>query len=224
MSRKITLTASDGHQLSAYRAEPEGAPRGGVLVFQEIFGVNSHIRSVTDRLAQEGYLAIAPQLFDRLEQNFESGYSAEEVAAARPLLGRFDWDAALRDAEAARAAIAGEAGKVSALGFCLGGSLAFLCATRLTGFASAVSYYGGQIAPRADEEPRCPVLMHFGETDHTISLTDVETIRQKRPDAEIHVYPAGHGFNCDERASFEPKSAELAWTRTLDWLERNGTR
>ncbi|MHB2263773.1 dienelactone hydrolase family protein [Aliihoeflea sp. PC F10.4] len=221
-SRTIVASASDGHELSAYLAEPDSSPRGGVLVFQEIFGVNSHIRAVTDRLAAEGYVAIAPQLFDRLSPDFESGYSADEITAARPLLARFDWDAALLDAEAARAAIAGQTGKVSALGFCLGGSLAFLCATRMSGISSAIVYYGGQIALRAAEVPGCPVLMHFGEMDHTIPIVDVETIRRKRPESEIHVYPSGHGFNCDERASFEPKSAALAWSRTLDWLDRNG--
>jgi carboxymethylenebutenolidase len=212
------LTASDGHRLGAYRADPAGAPRGGVVVVQEIFGVNHHIRAVCDRLAALGYAAVAPALFDRFQPDFQSGYSPQEVAAARQLAMQRDWDAALRDTEAA-VKVLRPTGSVAVIGFCMGGTMAFLAATRLERIAAAVSFYGGQITGFADEVPRCPTQMHFGEHDEHIPMTDVEAIRAKRPDCEIHVYPAGHGFYCDERASFHAPSATLAWERTLSWLD-----
>jgi carboxymethylenebutenolidase len=220
VGESIRLTASDGHELGAYRADPKGVARGGVVVLQEIFGVNRHIRSVCDRLAGEGYSAIAPALFDRFLPDFESGYSPEEVAEARKHLGNLDWDALMRDTAAA-ADLLRRDGPVATMGFCLGGSVSYLAAARLPDLAAAVCYYGGQIRRFADEAPRCPTQMHFGEQDHAIPLGDVEAIRAKRPECEIHLYPAGHGFNCDERASFEPASAKLAWGRSLAFLEQH---
>lgn len=217
MGKHLSLTTSDQHKLGAYRADPQGKPRGGIVVAQEIFGVNSHIRNVCDRLAAAGYVAIAPALFDRFVRDFESGYTPDEVAHARKYLGNIDWGKMLLDMEAGVKDVQ-SAGPVGVVGFCMGGSVAYLAATRLTGLSAAVAFYGGQIAKYADETPKCPVQMHFGEQDTGIPMSDVEIIKQKRPDTEIHTYPAGHGFNCDERGSFHAPSAALAWQRTLEFL------
>lgn len=219
MGRHLSLTASDNHRLGAYRADPAGAPKGGIVVAQEIFGVNHHIRNVCDRLAAEGYCAVAPALFDRFVRDFESGYSPDEVANARKYLTQIDWDAMLRDMAAAVTELK-DAGPIGVIGFCMGGSIAYLCATRLNDLKASVCFYGGQIVKFADEKPKCPVQMHFGEKDAGIPLTDVEAIREKRPEADVHVYPgAQHGFHCDERASYDAPSSALAWTRTLAFLQ-----
>ncbi|HLL27134.1 MAG TPA: dienelactone hydrolase family protein [Xanthobacteraceae bacterium] len=222
MGTKVTLTAADGFQLGAYRADPKGPPRGGVVVIQEIFGVNHHIRAVCDRLADVGYRVMAPQVFDRMIPNFESGYSETEIAKARELLPRLDWAKLMLDASAAVDALKKEGGPVAMIGFCMGGTVAFIAATRLGGLAASVCYYGGQIIRYADSKPRCPVQMHFGEKDASIPMGDVETIRQKRPECEIFTYPgAGHAFNRDESpAAYEPNSAKLAWQRTLAFLAK----
>src|SRR5437016_6096222 len=151
MGTKITLTAPDGHKLGAYRADPAGAPQGGVVVVQEIFGVNHHIRAVCDRLATAGYAAIAPALFDRQVRDFQSGYTPDEIAAARKFVANPDWAAFLRDVEPAIEALK-SAGPVAVIGFCMGGSVAFLAATRLAGLSAAVCFYGGAIARFADEK------------------------------------------------------------------------
>lgn len=211
----IDLTAADGHPFSAYRADPDGAPKGGIVVIQEIFGVNPHIRSICDRLAADGYAAIAPALFDRTERGFESGYSPTEIDHARSFIAAPDWDGFLHDTDAARAAIA-PIGRIGIVGFCLGGSVAFLAAARLTGFAAASGFYGGRIAAFADEVPRCPVQLHYGAEDTGIPLSQVEDVRAKRPECGIHVYDgAAHGFHCDARASFHPEASAKAWARTM---------
>jgi carboxymethylenebutenolidase len=221
LGKHFSLTAADKHQLGAYRADPKGAPKGGLVVIQEIFGVNRHIRSVCDRFAGEGYVAVAPALFDRTERGFESGYSPDEVANARKFVANPDWAAMLRDVQAAMTDVK-SVGPVGIVGFCMGGTVVFLSATRLDGFSAAVCYYGGRIAAFADEKPRCPTQMHFGDQDQSIPMSDVETIKQKRADCEIHVYPgAGHGFHCDERASFHEPSAKVAWQRTLAFLQKH---
>jgi carboxymethylenebutenolidase len=191
-----------------------------MVVAQEIFGVNSHIRNVCDRLAAQGYVAVAPALFDRFVRDFQSGYSADEIAHARSYLGKIDWAKMLLDIQAGIDDVKA-AGPVGVIGFCMGGSVAFLAATRLSGVSAAVAYYGGQIVKFADEKPKCQVQMHFGETDASIPMSDVEIIKEKRKDCEIYTYPAGHGFYCDERASFNDASAKLAWQRTLDFLAKN---
>lgn len=217
MGHHIELQAADGHRLGGYRADPEGEAIGGIVVLQEIFGVNHHIRSICDRLAAEGFIAVAPALFDRITPGFESGYSDDEVTKARSFISRVDWDAMLLDVEAAAGAFSGGQPK-SVVGFCLGGSVAYLAAVRQKGFAASVCFYGGKIVAYADEAPLCPTQMHFGEEDHGIPMSDVDTIREKRPDCDIHIYPAGHGFNCDERASYHAKSAALAWERSLAFI------
>jgi len=218
MGKPISLTAADGHGLGAYRADPSGKARGGVVVVQEIFGVNHHIRSVCDRLAALGYCAIAPALFDRISPNFQSGYSPEEVAKARSFVANVDWSGLMRDTAAACDELK-KHGSVGVLGFCMGGSVAFVAATQFAGLAAAVCFYGGQIIRHADSKPACPVQMHFGEKDEHIPMTDVQTIRTKRPECEIYTYAAGHGFYCDERLSYHAESANIAWGRTLRFLD-----
>ena len=218
MGEGVTLTASDGFRLGGYRSDPEGPPKGAVVVIQEIFGVNHHIRAVCDRLSGQGFIALSPAIFDRKERDFESGYSDAERARAVAFLSDFDWSAALLDTEAAVDEFRAT-GAPAVIGFCLGGSLAFLAATRLDGLAASICFYGGQIARYADEKPRCPTQMHFGDNDQSIPLSDIQKIKAKRLDCDIHIYHGGHGFNCDERASYEPKSAALAWKRSSEWLE-----
>ena len=220
MGKNITLTAPDGHKLGAYWADPAGTPKGGVVVIQEIFGVNHHIRSVCDRLAAAGYAAVAPALFDRVEPGFECGYSPEEVTAARRFVQNPNFGGFMQDAASAMGELK-SAGPVSILGFCLGGTVAFGAACNLEGLASSVCYYGGAIAKMADQKPKCPTQMHFGALDTHIPMSDVEMIRAKRPECDIHVYPgAAHGFSCDERSSFNKEAAAEAWTRTLEWIGR----
>jgi carboxymethylenebutenolidase len=220
MGRKLKLRAADGFEIGAYRADPAGRPRGRVVVIQEIFGVNNHIRSVCDRLASAGYVALAPQIFDRIERNFETGYSEVEVAHARTFIPKLDWAKVMMDTEAAIDALKKE-GSVAVMGFCLGGSVSYIAATKVGGLAAAVCYYGGQIIQHIDKKPRCPVQMHFGAHDTHIPLSDVEIMKQKQPQAEIYVYQhAGHGFHCDERGSYDQPSSRIAWERTLGFLSR----
>jgi carboxymethylenebutenolidase len=214
----IKLTASDHFQLGGYRADPASAPRAAVVVIQEIFGVNHHIRGVCDRFAGNGYVAIAPAIFDRIEPNFQSGYAPEEVAVARKFVANPDWPAMLRDSQAAIDAVK----DIGPVGFCLGGSVAYAAATRLSGLSAAIGYYGGAIVRFADDAPKVPTLLHFGEKDAGIPQSDVDIISAKRPDVEIHVYPgAQHGFNCDERASYDPASSGIAKQRSLDFFARH---
>ncbi|MDQ0315076.1 dienelactone hydrolase family protein [Amorphus orientalis] len=221
MGETITLTAGDGFQLGAYVATPTEEPqKGGVVVVQEIFGVNRHIREVCDWFAHAGYKAIAPAIFDRTEPGFESGYSEEEIKKARSFIANPDFDQMLMDVGAAKAVLA-EEGPVAVVGYCLGGSLAFAAATRMHGLAAAVGYYGGKVKAFADEKPMCPVMLHFGETDQSIPMEDVEEVRRKRPEVELYVYPAGHGFNCDHRSAYEPESARIAGERTLAFLDKH---
>jgi carboxymethylenebutenolidase len=221
VGQDITLTASDGFKLGGYRADPAGAAKGAIVVIQEIFGVNHHIRSVCDRLAREGYVAIAPSVFDRSEPNFQSGYSPEEVAVARKFVANPDWAAMLRDTQAAIDAVK-DVGPVGIIGFCLGGSVAYVAATKLTGLKAAVGYYGGAIVRFADDKPTVPTQLHFGEKDAGIPLTDVEAIKAKRPEVEVHIYSgAQHGFHCDERASYDKASADIAWPRSLAFFAKH---
>jgi carboxymethylenebutenolidase len=221
VGQDIKLTASDNFQLGAYRADPAGAPKAAVVVIQEIFGVNHHIRSVCDRFAGEGYVAIAPAIFDRLERNFQCGYSPDEIANARKFVANPDWAAMLRDTQAAIDAVS-DVGAVGIVGFCLGGSVAYAAATKLTGLSAAIGYYGGAIVRFADDKPRVPTQLHFGEKDAGIPLADVETIRTKRPEVEIYIYPgAQHGFHCDERASYDKTSADIAWPRSLGFFAKH---
>ena len=221
MGHDIKLTASDHFQLGGYRADPAGAPRAAVVVIQEIFGVNHHIRAICDRFAGNGYVAIAPAIFDRLEPNFQCGYSPDEIANARKFVANPDWAAMLRDTQAAIDAVS-DVGAVGIVGFCLGGSVAYAAATKLKGLSAAIGYYGGAIVRFADDKPQVPTQLHFGEKDAGIPLADVETIRAKRPEVEIYIYPgAQHGFHCDERASYDKTSADIAWPRSLGFFAKH---
>jgi carboxymethylenebutenolidase len=221
VGKDLKLTASDNFQLSAYRADPKATPKGAVVVIQEIFGVNHHIRAVCDRLAGEGYVAIAPSIFDRIEPNFTSGYSPDEIAIARKFVANPDFAAMLRDTQAAIDAVK-DVGPVGIVGFCLGGSIAYAAATKLSGLKAAIGYYGGVIVRFADDKPKVPTQLHFGEKNAGIPLSDVEAIKAKRPEVEVHVYPgAQHGFHCDERASYDKASADIAWPRSMEFFAKH---
>lgn len=215
MGETFRLQAADGHEFDAYRAEPAGRARGGIVVVQEIFGVTDHIQRVADGFAAEGYLAIAPALFDRVAPGIRLDYGA--VEQGRDTMMKLDQDQSVLDMQAAVKAAA-SAGKVAVVGYCWGGAMADLAACRLP-IAAAVSYYGGRLASWLDLKPGCPVIYHFGEKDPLIPADLVAQIRAGRPDGIIHLYPdAGHGFNCDERPDFEPASAALALERSLEFL------
>ena len=219
MGTTITLTADDGHQFTAYWAEPRGASKGALVIIQEIFGVNSHIRRVADEYAGDGYLAVAPALFDRAERGVELGYSPDDIARGRDIRARVGWDEALSDIRAAMKSVENSgSGKAGVIGYCWGGSLAWLTATRLNP-ACAVCYYGGAIVQFKDERPRCPVMMHFGERDQSIPIGAVAEIREAQPEALVFVYTAGHGFNCEQRKDYDAESAAVAKSRTLSFLD-----
>ncbi len=215
---QLALTAADGHALSAYRADPPKGtkPRGAIVVIQEIFGVNSHMRRTTDGFVADGYVAICPALFDRLGKGIELGYTPDDVAKGRELRGKIAWEAVLADMAAAIKA-AREVGKVGVVGYCWGGSVAWRTATQLT-VDAAVGYYGGQVAEFAAETPKCPVMLHFGEKDAGIPMTQVETVRRHHPALPVHVYDADHGFNCDDRKQYDAAAAKLARQRTLEFF------
>jgi len=212
----LQLLATDGHRLSACLAPPEGRPRGGVVVVQEIFGVNSHIRRTAEQYAAAGYLAIAPALFDRVQRDVELGYDAASRESAIELVKKTTIEGAIADLDAAVAAVA-HAGRVGMVGYCWGGRLTYLACCK-TNVAAGVAYYGAGIAQLLDDTPRCPLMFHFGEHDSHIPLTEVEAIRRAYPAGVYHTYPAGHGFNCSERASFDAASARLAFERTLEFF------
>lgn len=215
MGQFISLTASDGHSLSAYEAEPTGAPRGGVVVVQEIFGVNAHIRKLVDEFAAEGYRAMAPALFDRVERGVDLGYGESDVGKGFGLRKVVPFEEALRDVDASVKALR-LAGRVGVVGYCWGGTIAWLAASRIGGISAVSAYYGGGIAQFANARPKCPVQLHFGEQDKHIPRTDVNMMRLAWPHVDVHTYSAGHGFNCDARDSYDAVSAALARQRTLE--------
>lgn len=219
MGKKITLRASDGFELGGYRADPAGKPKGGLVILQEICGVNAHMREVCDRFAGQGYLAVAPALFDRQRRDFECGYSEAELGEGLKIAMGLDWRSAMLDVGAA-AAIAREAGRVGAVGYCFGGFGAYYAAARTNELQAAVCYYF-QIGKAGDWKPNCPVQAHFGARDKHIPLAKVEAFRQKRPDVEVNIYDdADHGFNNDAADRHHAAAAKLAQERTLAWLER----
>ena len=216
------LTAADGHTCDAYEVHPEGA-RGAVVIVQEIFGVNAHIRSVVDRFAAFGYRTIAPALFDRIEPGVELDYDGPGVERGRELAGQIKWAPAMTDLAAAVDLVAAT-GPVGVVGYCFGGSLAWRAAAELP-VAAAVGYYGGQIHELNDLRPVAPTLLHFGELDHAIPLDHVAAIAAAHADVPVHVYPgAEHGFNCDARGSYDPISATIALGRTVEFFVANGVR
>ena len=219
MGELIRLTATDGHEFAAYCAG-DTASHAALVLIQEIFGVNSHIRSVADDYARQGFLVIAPALFDRVQPNLELGYGSADAKQGMRAAAQIGLETALKDVTAALRYAEERAGKrkVGVLGFCFGGSLAWLAATRL-GPAAAVCYYGGRIALHAAEKPRCPVMLHFGAQDAHIGPEEIDTIKRQHPGVPLFLYAAGHGFNCEQRKDYEPQSAGLARQRTLEFLQ-----
>lgn len=216
MGRSITLTAGDGHGFAAYRADPPGAAKGGLVVVQEIFGVNGHIRELVDRFAGKGYAAVAPALFDRKEPGVELAYDEASFGRGRELRGQLDDSWILADVDAAAAAVS-SAGKVGLIGYCFGGYVAWISACGLDSLACSVSCYGGGVAARAaGDTPRCPVQFHFGDKDHAIPMGDVQKIRDAHPDVPSFVYDdAAHGFCCDHRDVYDAGACERAHARAF---------
>jgi carboxymethylenebutenolidase len=223
MSEHVKLRAEDGHEFDAYAAKPAGVPIAGLVVVQEIFGVNAHLRSVADGYAKDGFFAVAPALFDRIERGVDLKYEGEDMQKAMALAKQLNTDALLKDAAAAiDYARIQTRGKTGVIGYCLGGSIAWLAACRFE-IDAAVGYYGGNIAQHAFEQPRCPVLLHFGKKDNHIPPGAVDKIRTAHPEIPIYLYEAGHGFSCGARASYDAPSAKLARQRSLGFLKENLT-
>lgn len=221
MGDYVQLRATDGFALRAYEANPKATPKGAVVVVQEIFGVNSHIREVTDGYAQEGYYAIAPQIFDRVERNVELGYeSADMKRGVEIARGKCKPEQLMMDIQAA-IDYAGRHGRVGVVGYCFGGLLVWLAACNLSGVAAASSYYGGGVVNEVDKAPKCPIILHFGDKDAHIPLSQVDLLRTKHPKLGVYVYPADHGFNCDHRASYDAAAAKLAKSRTLEFFSQH---
>jgi len=223
MAETAMLEAGDGHSLGAHFARPSGRASGAIVVVQEIFGVNDHIQSVCDRFAAGGWVAVAPALFDRVERSTELDYDVDGVAEGRRIKDELGLEEALMDIAAAADAAAievGGTGRVAVVGYCWGGSLAAAASIYLGHmFGAAVGYYGGQVVDLLGESPQIPLLLHFGEMDAGIPLSDIESIRVAWPDVAVHVHQgAGHGFNCDQRASFHAGAADRALETTLQFV------
>ncbi len=223
MSTDVKLRAADGQEFSAYVARPAGEPIAGLVVVQEIFGVNPHIRSVADGYAKDGFLAVAPALFDRIQPGIELGYDGADMQTALGLIPKLDTEKALADIAAAYEYAGKTTGKkVGVIGFCFGGTLAWVSAARLHP-AAAVGYYGGRIGNYVAEKPSASVMLHFGKLDTHIPAEEVEKVHAAHPDVEIYWYDAGHGFNCDARASYDAAAAKEARQRSLAFLKKNLT-
>ena len=227
MGQFTNLTAADGFIFSAYVAQPEGTPKAAVVVLQEIFGVNSHIRSVADLYAAQGYLVVAPATFERAQPGVELGYTDADMGTGfgyKTAVDALPAPGVLQDIQAAidhAAKVSG--GKVGIVGFCWGGVLTWRAACTLTGLSAAVPYYGGGIT--APEEiartPSCPVLAHFADNDSYIPLDGVEAFKKAHPEVEAHIYAGHHGFNCDQRGSFDETARDLAKTRTIAFFAKH---
>jgi len=221
MAQMIELKAQDGHRLAAYQVDPPGKPRGGVVVIQEIFGVNSHIKSVADGYASDGYLVIAPAMFDRVQRGYDTGYSQPEIEVGRAVMQKLDWAQTLLDVDGAVAA-AKAAGKVGIVGYCWGGTVAWVAAARAAGLACSAPHYGGGMPGFIGEKPKCPVMCHFGELDQSPTLEQSKAIAAAHPEITAHFYAgAGHGFNCDHRASYNADASRLARERTLAFFRQH---
>ena len=220
MGRNVKLQASDVFSFDGYLAEPAGKPIGGLVIVQEIFGVNQHIRSVADRFAGEGFLALAPAIFDRVEPNVDLGFDPASMQKGIGLAQKLNMDDVVKDVEATLQYLHKATGKpASVVGYCYGGTVAWLSATRLAP-AAAVGYYGGNIASFNGETPKVPVMLHFGLRDDHIPQTDVDKIQAAHPEVEIYRYATGHAFNNDMRASYDSEAASEALTRTLAFLRK----
>ena len=221
MGKMIELTASDGHKLAAYRADPSGKPRGAIVVIQEIFGVNSHIKSVSDGFAADGYLAVAPAMYDRVSRNYDTGYSQDEIQAGLKIMQGLDWNNTMKDVTAA-VELAKSAGKVGIVGYCWGGTVTWVAAARSAGLACAAPYYGGGMPNFIGDKPKCPTMCHFGEQDQSPTLEQAKAIAAAHPEITAHYYAgAGHGFNCDHRPSYNAAASKLARERTLEFFRKH---
>jgi len=225
MGNFVDLKAADGFTFPAYVARPAGQPKGGIVVVQEIFGVNSHIRSVADGYAADGYLAVAPSTFHRVRPGVELGYQQEDMSAGMALktaVEALPSPGVLQDLQAA-VDHAAQAGKVGIVGYCWGGLLTWRAACELTGLSAAVPYYGGGMTTPDEiaRQPKVPVMAHFADQDHWISLDSVEAFKKAHPGVEVHVYHGNHGFNCDQRAAYGAEPAKLARERTLAFFGRH---
>ena len=221
MGKMIELKASDGHKLAAYRADPAGKPRGAIVVIQEIFGVNSHIKAVTDGYAADGYVAIAPAMYDRVQKNYETGYSQDEIQAGLKIMQGLNWDNTMKDVTAA-VEEAKKSGKVGIVGYCWGGTVAWVAAARVPGLAAAAPYYGGGMPNFINEKPKVPVMAHFGEQDQSPTLDQAKAIAKAHPEIAANYYPgAGHGFNCDHRPSYNAEASKLARSRTVEFFRKH---
>jgi carboxymethylenebutenolidase len=219
MGETIKLKSADGFTFSAYVAGPANATKG-VVVVQEIFGVNHHIRDMADRFAAQGYAVVAPAVYDRVQPGFEVGYTQDDIAKGRDVRMKLNDTQLMQDVEAAATHLTGK--KLGIVGYCFGGTVAWWGATRSSKFAASSCWYGGGIPGTKDERPNCPVQMHFGEKDASIPMTDVDSVRAAQPKAEVFVYDgAQHGFGCDERGSYSKPDYELAQTRTLDFFAKH---
>ncbi len=223
MGSMISVRTADDVSLPVYLAEPAGVRRGSLVVIQEIFGVNSYVRGVADRFAEAGYVCYAPDLYHRIEPGIELGYGPEEVARARELKEQAGWDHAVMDIQTCVSTLLIDH-RVGVIGFCYGGSLAWLSACRGYGMEAVVCYYGGQIAAFLDRSPKVPVQMHFGDRDTSIPADDIGRIRTFAPEVDLHVHDGEHGFACTERAGFHPDSAAAAHDLTLAFLARHVAR
>jgi len=215
MGKMIQLTASDGHKLDAYRADPSGKPRGAIVVIQEIFGVNSHIKNVAD-----GYVAIAPAMFDRAQKGFDVGYKPDDITKGREVRGKVTTYMAMMDTQAA-VYEAKKSGKVGIVGYCWGGFVAWMASAKVNGLVAAVPYYGGGILDNADLQPKVPVMGHFGDKDAHIPVEGVKKLAEKHPKQQIFIYEADHGFNCDQRGSYNAPAAKQARERTLAFFRKH---
>ena len=219
MNEILEMTAKDNHQFSAYISQPSGKPKAGIVIIQEIFGINAHIREVADLYASKGYLCIAPSLFDRIEKNITLNYDETGVTKGRNLKELCD-KYALKDIEASITLVS-SAGKVGVIGYCWGGSLSWRIGCKASNLSASVCYYGGDILKLKNLKPKCNVLTHFGEFDKGIPIKDVRIFEKKRPEVLTYIYPADHGFNCNHRSQFSNTCAEIALDRTLKFLEKN---
>lgn len=225
MGQFIDLQAADGQAIPAYVAKPAGAAKGGIVVVQEIFGVNSHIQSVADGYAAQGYLAVAPAIFHRVKPGVDLGYEQEDMTAGMALKTAAEALPAPGVMQDLQAAIkhAAQGGKVGIVGYCYGGLLTWRAACELQGLAAAAPYYGGGMTTPDEiaRKPKVPVLAHFGDQDHWISVPSVEAFQKAHPEVEVHLYHANHGFNCDQRGSHDAAAAKLARERTLEFFARH---
>jgi len=219
------MRMSDGAEIGVYHVAPKGERRGGLVVIQEIFGVNAHIREVCEDYAEDGYEVLSPALYDREVPGFETGYSPEDVQKAIKIArGEHPFALSIADALTCTDALKDTGnGKVFIVGYCYGGTVVWAAACASADLAAASGYYGGQIAAMNGQEPKCPTMLHFGEHDHGIPMSDVEKIRDSHPDVQVFVYEgAGHGFNCSYRPDYNPEAAKLAKQRTLELFRANG--